>query len=57
MPTFNYSDELSRNENFSMWRMMNESERLHLNRKLLSEEEAKELFNQYYPRKESQDDH
>lgn len=57
MPIFNYSDELSRNENFSMWRLMNESERLHLNRKLLSEEEAKELFDKYYPKKESQDDH
>lgn len=52
MPTFNYSDELSRNENFSMWRLMNESERLHLNRKLLSEEEAKELFDKYYPQNE-----
>ena len=57
MPTFNYSDELSHNENFSMWRMMNESERLHLNCRLLGETEARELFDKYYPKKESQDDH
>lgn len=56
MPVFVYSDELSRNENFSLWRMMNESERLHLNRKLLSEKEAKELFNKYYPQNEEKKD-
>jgi hypothetical protein len=33
-----------------MWRMMNESERLHLNCRLLNEVEAKELFDRYYPK-------
>ena len=52
MPIFNYSNELSHNENYSLWRMMNESERLHLNRNLLGETEAKKLFDKYYPKRD-----
>ena len=56
MTVFSYSNKRSRSENFSLWRMMNESERLHQNCKLLSEEEAKELFNKYYPQNEEKKD-
>ena len=43
MEQFKYSKELTRKENYSHWRLSNSNERL------LSEEEAQELFDKYYP--------
>jgi|TARA_R100000084_G_C4628319_1_gene136976 hypothetical protein len=50
MTFFCYSNKLTHDENFSMWRVMNESERLHNNCRLLNEVEAKQLFDRYYPK-------
>jgi hypothetical protein len=49
MEQFKYSKELTRKENYSHWRLSNSEERLHHNQRLLSEEEAQELFDKYYP--------
>ena len=49
MERFKYLKNLTRDQNYSHWRLSNSNERLHNNQRLLSEEEAQELFDKYYP--------
>tara|TARA_R100000963_G_C4636911_1_gene100885 strand:+ start:1082 stop:1249 length:168 start_codon:yes stop_codon:yes gene_type:complete len=49
MEKFKYLKNLTKDENYSHWRLSNSNERLHNNQRLLSEEEARKLFDKYYP--------
>lgn len=48
MPIFQYSNNLSHEENYSRWRLENSHERIHSNLRLLNDKEAKERFEAYY---------
>ena len=53
MGIFEYNKSKSWSENYHQWRLMNNDERLRLNLRDYTKEQAKEVFNNIYPRDEN----